>query len=565
MNNLQDGTEISSDLWKYDHDNQSWTDFSSKMPDEPGGDSAFNDPFSGQGGYDLVVSVKPDNENFVLIGGSNAYRIENIESDPEFLRIGGYLNNSGYALYNTPNGDEHHPDIHAYEFNPFNFNELYSGTDGGVHLSDDITANIINWQNLNNNYQTYQFYHVGIDPAPNSNIVIGGAQDNGTVVGGTQAGNPNNSTMFGFLGGDGVASEISRADPSCGGGAAVFAGFQNGRVFRSCNSFVEITPNGSSSQFVTYFRLDNDNQNHLLYAARNRIYATFEASDVTQSTWDNKGNSGQLGASDWWRRFNFSPGTYTADSYLLAGGDEGLVIRLDDPQNNDLIDAVNITPSQVNQGANIITTGLAIHPTNPDIVLLTYSNYGIENIFLTTNATSDDPDWTVVERNLADYSIRSAVITEVNGETRYFVGTARGLFATNDPTTSDWEMQAPDLIGMALVSDLQYRQADQQLLIGTHGNGMFMATVEQELDIQEFNAEELANISLFPNPATTSITIDAPADLNESAYRVIDLSGKTLEKGVLSTDNQVNVSSLSPGVYFLSLGKNTKTLRFIKR
>ncbi|NJM79782.1 MAG: hypothetical protein HC854_09455 [Flavobacterium sp.] len=80
---LKTGTTLSPgdcDLWKWNQGTTTWTNFSAKIPDEPGG-SAGNDPFNSQGAYDLVVSVKPDNENFIVIGGTNAYKINNINTD----------------------------------------------------------------------------------------------------------------------------------------------------------------------------------------------------------------------------------------------------------------------------------------------------------------------------------------------------------------------------------------------------------------------------------------------------------------------------------------------------
>ena len=55
-----------------------------------------------------------------------------IENDLEFELIGGY-NGAQVALYDTPNGDTHHPDVHALVFDPFDPNVFYTGTDGGVH------------------------------------------------------------------------------------------------------------------------------------------------------------------------------------------------------------------------------------------------------------------------------------------------------------------------------------------------------------------------------------------------------------------------------------------------
>jgi len=116
---------IEGDLWQYNATTTTWTNYSSKLPDEPGGDLKGNDPFAVQGGYDLVVSVKPNDENFVVIGGTNAYKIEDITTDATFTRIGGYVSNTSYGLYQG-----HHPDIHALVFDPNNNNILYSGTDG---------------------------------------------------------------------------------------------------------------------------------------------------------------------------------------------------------------------------------------------------------------------------------------------------------------------------------------------------------------------------------------------------------------------------------------------------
>jgi hypothetical protein len=208
--------QIEADLWRYDLGTDTWTDFSGKLPDEAGGDLGGNDPFSIQSGYDLEVSVKPDNEDFVVIGGTNVYRIADIVTDAEFSRIGGYISNVSFASYGSGDaaandGDTHHPDIHDLVFSPFNANTLLSGTDGGVHTTD-VTSGTVRWTTLNNNYQTYQYYHVGMDPLDGTDFVIGGAQDNGTSLGGAAAltGVGSSTEHLDFFGGDGVAASIGR-------------------------------------------------------------------------------------------------------------------------------------------------------------------------------------------------------------------------------------------------------------------------------------------------------------------------------------------------------------------
>ncbi|WP_299181900.1 T9SS type A sorting domain-containing protein [uncultured Aquimarina sp.] len=565
------GSLIEAGLWRWnDSGTGTWTDFSTRMPDEPGGDSSGNDPIAVQGGYDLVVSVKPDDENFVVIGGTNAYRASNITDFVQFTRIGGYRDNSGYSLYNLGGGAQHHPDIHALVFDPNNPDILFSGTDGGIHRADATVATV-GWTNLNNNYQTYQYYNVAITPNSGSDIVIGGAQDNGTTAGGTDFGRPDLTSMSSVAGGDGVAVAISN-DDTC---LPFFYGFQNGRMFRDCPNGQEITPDGSDSQFVTYFYLDPSNNNALYYAGRQNLYRTTESSAVASDSWANMGTMSSATnssgpANENITQFSVTWGAYDAStSYLLMGGSSGSLVRLDNPQGAfGLGSTVDITPAQARTDRGSVS-GIAVHPNNRDIVMVTYSNYGITNIYLTNNATSATPVWTIAERNLADFSIRSVSITEVNSETRYFVGTARGLYSSTDPVNEDWEIEAPNQIGFAVVSAMAYRPADNKLLIGTHGNGMYEATLETStLSVDDTDLLD-SNILAWPNPANNVLNVVVENSLLENRldYKVFSINGKQLKDGVLNNDKQINVSDLAQGNYILQLNSASeqKAIVFIKK
>ncbi len=557
-----------ADLWMWNQSNTTFTDYSSKLPDEGNCYEGIN-PFSIQGGYDLVVSVKPDNENFVVIGGTNAYKMANITGVGSFARIGGYALSNDTQIYAN-----HHPDIHALVFDPNNTSLMYTGTDGGVHKTTDVNALNVSWTSLNNNYQTIQYYHVGIDPLVGSDAVIGGTQDNGTPVGGTEIGAPDLTTQYTYLGGDGFSVGISR-DHEC---IPYYLSVYDGRIFRDCpitpfnlGPEDEITPDGSVSSFVTLFHLDQDNNNNLYYAGRGALYRTADATNVTSSNWVLVGSPPGFGTDEGdpdpntreesFQAFSTSWGTYNAStSYLLMGGDMGHIYRLDDPQNaSNMSSAVNITPS----GATTVTapnysivTGLAIDPTDNNRVLATYSNYGsVKNIFLTTNATSPSPTWTEIERNLSAHSIRSAAIVEDNGEITYFVGTARGLYSSPDPTTTDWVLEASTDIGFALVSDLKYRPADHKLLIGTHGNGMYEATISSTLGLEDFNNISSV-IKLYPNPVHNDLNVKIPqTDGINVSHSVVNLSGQMMFSGILDKEI-LDVSALSPGMYFIQIKTN---------
>lgn len=552
---------IEADLWQYNSETELWIDYSSKLPDEPGGNLSGNDPFAVQGGYDLVVSVKPDDENFVVIGGTNAYKIEDIVTTSTFNRIGGYVSNTSYGLYSV-GGVNHHPDIHALIFDPNNENVLFSGTDGGVHRTSDISASSVAWENLNNNYITYQFYHVALDSEDGSNAVIGGAQDNGTMIGGTDLGLADNTQMNKWYGGDGVAVGITQRE---GGAFQYYYGSQNGNIrtnYPICCRGIE--PDGSGSQFVTYFYLDPDNTNALYYAGNNRVYKTADAENITSSTWD---NLGILPTGEFIKSYATSRGTYnTASSYLLIGGERGGIFRLDDPQNStDASDAINITPSEASTFNGTVVSGLATHPTNPDIVLAVYANYGINSIFITTDATSNTPTWTLVERNLEAHSIRSVAIVELEDETIYMVGTARGLYASNDPLNNDWDIEGANQMGLAVISGLALRASDNTLLIGTHGNGMFETTIEDILSVNSYSQEN--SINLYPNPTKIELNLHGNTINFESKvrYRISDITGKILQKGTV-TNRKINVEKLQTGVYLIDLNIDGKreTSKFIK-
>ncbi len=585
QNNPPSSPQLEADLWRYNAANTTWTNYSNKLPDEDGAtkNSAGNDPFSIQGGYDLVISVKPDNENFLIIGGTNVYKINNITTDPMFeRRIGGYKNNEGYSLYDA-GFVNHHPDIHALKFDKNNSNILYSGTDGGVHKTNDVTQSSVSWVNLNNNYQTYQYYHVNMPYEGDTDFVIGGAQDNGTTVGGLSASDSDPfadpiidlTTMREYFGGDGASVAVTKTGAT---NFIVYASNQNGRMLRGNKDFLtaDITPripgteDNYPSKFVTYFHMDPENPSTIYYASREKVLRTNNAPTVTRTTWTDLGN---LNLSERISTFETTRGTYNpASSYLLIGGESGSIYKIIDPINvTNINEVINITPPDlaqpdINGNGGQYTSDIAIHPTNNDIVMVTYSNYNVKSIFLTTNATSATPTWTEVERNLNVHSIRSAAITVSNGQIKYFVGTARGLYSSTNPTAQDWVLEGPETIGFAVVSGLVYRPSDNKLLVGTHGNGMFETTVTGTLSTNDF-ATNKVDIVLYPNPTIFELKFASnKLELtNKTKFTISDVRGSVVKKGYLN-EKTIDVSSLSKGIYVVQINENNRNIskKFVK-
>ncbi|WP_088324589.1 T9SS type A sorting domain-containing protein [Polaribacter tangerinus] len=570
-NNAAGNRVAEADLFQYNFSTDTWVDYSSKLPDEAG-ESNGNDPFSIQGGYDLVVSVKPDNENFVVIGGTNIYKINNITTDTTFKRIGGYKDANGYELYSN-----HHPDIHAVAWGLTDSNILYSGTDGGVHETTNVSSETVSWNNLNNNYLTYQYYHINMMNESGSDIVIGGAQDNGTTIGGTNFGRPDKSSMKSYFGGDGAAVAVANSDNLLSG-FYVYASTQNGNMYRGEDTFLNsnITPkdeNGDEydSGFVTYFHMDPDNSEIIYYAGGDKLLRTDNAETVSSSTWD---EIGKLPFGEKILTMETTRGTYDASSsFLFIGGRGGNVYRVSDPKNTSEITLKKMTPPgvfvddlDINNSQYI--SDIAIHPTNSDILIATYASYGstIKNIFITKNATAASPTWVEVERNLASHSIRSAAIAMVGDQTHYFVGTARGLYSSENPETEDWSLEGGTVMGIPIVSGLVYRHSDNVLLVGTHGNGMFETNLNSSLSVKE-TYKETVQLAMYPNPTQRELTLIS-RDItigNSTKFSIYSIDGKEVKRGVVQ-DKKIDVQDLSQGMYLLNLKSDGKTVtrKFVK-
>jgi hypothetical protein len=98
-------------------------------------------------------------------------------------------------------------------------------------------------------------------------------------------------------------------------------------------------------------------------------------------------------------------------------------------------------------------------------------------IFITpSNADNGTPTWTNVEGNLSVASVRSASIMVESGITYYIVGTSIGLYCTTtlNGSSTVWSQIGSGSIRYAVARSLALRSADNFLLVGTHGNGMYM-------------------------------------------------------------------------------------------
>ena len=604
---------IDVDFYKVDLTTNTWINRSANMPDFPGGITNV-DPFLTQGGYDMHIAVKPNNPDFVILGGVNLFRsTDGFATTTNTSWIGGYGNqNASPFLY--PN---HHPDQHCIAFRPDNPSEMISAHDGGLSLTTDILAGTVVYSMVPN-FQTFQYYYVAIDPGAGRNNFAGGLQDNGTwlrdrvgILG--TAVNDSNKHRFIFpaLSGDGgavglaannVGQQYLYGSSQLGTIRRVsLPNISTGTLIRPASALLTATPGGGANEFgefVTNFKLNPSNTNDLFYINFNRLFRTTDAPTVDPNTWTEltgvssavePANNANTGI--YIRSLAFSWGPYQASHVMYIGTTDGRVFRLDDPRNA----AASQTPVNLAIpapfGANI--QDIAVNPNNDNEIMAVVSNYEISNanvtsVWWTNNAKSATPTWVNAEGNMITAaSVRSCAIVVKkdagnNPVTEYYIGTSVGLFSVVDntpatpPVFTTWFREGGTTLNLPIVQSLAYRPVDNVLLVGTHGNGMYFAylgtpnyTPNQATGINDPILNDKNFISkIYPTVSSSRVDYQTGNrySVKSISIQLLNANGQIVYKNAGAYQNgSVDISKLAKGVYVLSIISDDRKYKYLQK
>jgi hypothetical protein len=510
-----------------------------------------------QTGYDQIVHVKPDDENFVLIGGTDLYRSTN-----GFATSGATTLIGGYPFF--PDGN-HHPDLQSGAFSPANPNVYYSTNDGGVQKAQDITLSSMVWSSLNHGYNVTQFYSVAIAPDAGSDLILAGAQDNGSRLGSA----PGASDWGMAFGGDGTIVEVSPATQN-----RLYTQYQGGFMQRmrwDGSNIVDITPENSINQlFVNPIVLDPGSPALLYYAggwpgAVSGIWRNDNApvADTLVGWVPLPGTD--VGDGIGYQRRISALGISTANNpnVLYYGTTDGIVKRAASVNTNSPT-VTFIPPPGLNAGTaqGGFVRCIAVDPTSSDRALVAFGNYNFPSLWYTTNAGAS---WTDVEGNLAGPSgpsIRWAAMFYVDGQLMVFLGTSIGVLSTTALSggSTVWTQEAGSEIGNVLIAWMDYRPSDNTLAVATHGRGVFTTRFLPLTDVGGAGPARVALGQSYPNPANgpTTITFELPRAADVS-LRLYDVSGR--EVAVLANGPRaggrhvvpVAAERLAPGTYHYML------------
>lgn len=546
-------------LNKYDALNGTWTDLSNNLPFSIGGPIG---DLNLQGAYNMVIKVHPGDSNTVFVGGTNVYR-----STDGFTTLAGQSNwIAGYSPLNDVSlYTNQHPDQHELVFFPSNPNKALSGNDGGVFMTEDITANNVGiepvaWTSLNNGYITTQPYHVAFDPEANSDDLVAGFQDNGTWFTNSTDSDADWEEDFG---GDGTYSAI--AD----GGNTRYVSSQNGNLFRfnfddngEFSSFTKVQPAGATDfSFVNPYILDTNNDNIMYMPIGTNIWRNsdldgiplFSNANATEN-WTNLTNSQTTDGST---ISSLDISKYPVANTLYYGTDSGRIFKM----TNANIDGQEVV--EVSSGKGLPTgfvNDINIDASNSERVIVSYSNYGILSLFITENGGET---WSNISGNLEENndgsgngpSVRATAFlgSENTGGARLqivYAATSTGLYASDylDGQNTVWR-RVNNTIGNAVVDEVATRK-DGFVATAAHGNGLFSARFpitqnplpESSLSV----AFLLDDLSIPQNNQDTTIDITGLFVQSDDLPITVELTNSNPDLVTVTLTNNILTLSYAP-------------------
>jgi hypothetical protein len=521
-----------------------------------------------QGSYNMILAVKPNDENFVILGATNLYRSFDgfaTLADTELKNwIGGYTIENNFGSY-----ENHHSDQHAIFFEPGNPNAVWSGHDGGLSYTTNILEQntTISWIDKNRGYNVTQFYKVDILDEEGTIGIGGGTQDNGSPV---------------FERVNNVSANSD--DLSTGDGAFIFVGSnfvlasaQEGNLIRNDTdgnqSYVKPL-NATDVQFIHPFRVD-PNDNDIVYFPegrqlwRNNQISTINNQDNFDGTTEGWNLLGDVDASSGAEHIITSLAVSVTPAHILYLGlssseSTPKIVKLENA-NNAVSGFVSINLPNASIGSYV--HDIAVNPNDADEFIVVVSNYNVNSIFHTIDGGAN---FTVADGNLLGDnnnpgpSVRAAEIIPLENTTVYLAATSIGLYSTTqlNGNSTSWFKEASGLIGSTVSNDIAKSLNSNLVAVGTHGRGIFIGEPNSSVNVDEdkLTASSFELFNNYPNPFNPTTIIEYSVVSNEFvSLKVYDMLGKEIatlvneQKSAGKYKVNFDASSLASGVYIYKL------------
>lgn len=404
---------------------QSWNVMKSGSPNILGRSNNGTD-VGGQGHYDLAIAVSPTDKNVVYTGGIHIWRTENGGSSWELI--------NHWTGYRKPYV---HADQHDLVFRP-GTGHLFSSNDGGIYFS---TNSGNSWTDISNGLGIQQYYRFG-GSVTHGNIIFGGTQDNGVQL-------LESDEWSHVLGADGMECAVDPTSPDI-----VYAENYYGALYKSTNrggnwkGILSQNNTGEQGAWVTPFVVD-PNYPGTLYIGYVNIFKTNDYGKNWSKVSD-------FNTSDKMIALAVAP----SDSrYVYAANRRSVYASTNGGYSWERIQVPAVPP-----------TYIAVDPSNPERIWITYSGYSTSNKVYEFDGT----DWTNLSSSLPNVPVNT-IVYQKNAGDRIYVGTDIGVFY-HDNESSEW-LPFNEGLPNVVINELEIHYGTGKLRAATFGRGLWETAI----------------------------------------------------------------------------------------
>lgn len=504
-----------------------WT--SMKKPKDADVGIPATDPSRGQAWYDLILAVSPKDSSDILFGAIDVFL--SVNSGGSFVQVGKWSDNSGLANLSC---SYVHADQHNIVFLPGS-NAFIIGNDGGVFYCQDLLNNLANQSVIyerNNGYIVTQFYWGDISQTKGKNLILAGAQDNGTHQLNT-AGLTNKNMVSG---GDGGYCFISPTNDN-----KQVVSYVYNQFFATSDNWTnaaKLIDDPNTGKFINPAAWDDVNGYLIsgkgkctLYRNKLGTSSTLANTVTVSSTTANGAPSAITSSVSTSGKGQLYVGTDVGKLYVTAD------IGASTPVWTDITGTIN---------AGNISDIFRLRRS--DTLFVTLSNYGSSvNIYMSVDAGKT---WVSRDGNIPDMPIWGILLNPRKlGEA--IIATELGIYGTSNVFAASvvWTPYN-DGMGAVKVANLRYRDADQTIMAATHGRGVFTSDAWSKASpIVKFG---VGNDTLCSHQilSLTDSSLNTPTGWK---WRFSPTTGILFKNGTDSTSKNPQVQFTKGGSYSITL------------
>lgn len=436
---------------------------------------------SDQGWYaNTIWAGDPTDDNLVIVGGLDLWR--STDGGHRLKPITTWWESRSVHA-------DHHTLVAHGQYNGGANRTVFVGNDGGIYRAQDVTTAgnetrepfIRGWQELNNTYAVTQFY--GGAGNATTGVIIGGAQDNGTLCFKRTAGSEGWTTIFG---GDGGWCAADPTNSKVFYGEYVFLGIHrstdgassddtlgnryiNGQFWNGATGSWEWKPvpfripdsMNQRALFIAPFILDPNDPKRIL-AGGSSLWRTNDAKAPNTNSSGPRWAAIKNPIGQFISAIAVAPGD---SNQIWVGHINGAVYKtvngLDAAPVWQRVDGTGVSPLNVQR----YCTRIVIDPADKRIVYVMFGGYSAGNLWKSTNGGLT---WRDISGPLPDVPVRTLAIHPTRRQFVY-AGTEVGIFSSEDGGAT-W---SPGNEGPTNCSVDELFWLNKTLVCATHGRGMF--------------------------------------------------------------------------------------------